>query len=413
MNGWRRGTAIEIDRNHFAVRSGIYVRNVMTNSALAKHEHNVSTQPDSSAVGAFEYVFPALRGIQAGREFFVSMCPLRLIPKMFLFDEDELVPELRAQRVLNKGRLPELTRYIVDNPAGYVFSALTASIDAGIRFEASGQPTHGERVGLLRVPMNARFVINDGQHRRAAIELALRERPELADESIAVVFFLDAGLKRSQQMFADLNRHAVRPSPSIGILYDHRDEDAAIVREMVLTSDIFRGLIEMERTALAVRSRKLFTLSGLYSGTCALLRGRCSERVEAVEKARAFWEACAEVIPDWQAVRDRRASAGELRREYIHSHGIALQALGLAGNRLLVQEPDPDISKRLEPLRDLDWARANTALWEGRAMVGGRMSRSSANVILTANVLMQRLGVELPHEHEQAETAFLSAREAA
>ena len=54
---------------------------------------------------AFHYVFPAIRGIQAGREYYVSMCPLRLIPKLFLFDE-ELTPELRAQRTLNKARVP-------------------------------------------------------------------------------------------------------------------------------------------------------------------------------------------------------------------------------------------------------------------------------------------------------------------
>lgn len=357
-------------------------------------------------MGAFEYVFPAIRGVQSGREFFVSMCPLRLISKIFLFDEDELVPELRAQRVLNKGRLPELSRYILDNPDSYVFSALTASIDGKISFEASEDSSHGSRIGLLRIPMNARFVINDGQHRRAAIELALREKPELGDESISIVFFLDAGLQRSQQMFADLNRHAVRPSPSIGILYDHRDEDAAIVREMVLTSKLFRNLVEMENTTLGVRSRKLFTLSGLYTGTRALLRGHCNERAEAVEKGKEFWEACAEAIPDWKAVRAGKASAGELRREFVHSHGIALQALGITGNQMLCIDPEADIMSEMVKLRDLDWSRANVELWEGRAIVGGRISRSSSNVILTANVLMDRLGLELPHEHAQIETAF-------
>ena len=64
---------------------------------------------------AFEYVFPAIRGVQANREYYVSMCPLKLIPKIFLFDEEELVPELRAQRILNKNRIPEISRYIVDN----------------------------------------------------------------------------------------------------------------------------------------------------------------------------------------------------------------------------------------------------------------------------------------------------------
>ena len=86
----------------------------------------------------FEYVFPAIRGIQAGREYYVSMCPLRLIPRIFLFDEDELKLELRAQRVLNKTRIPENARYILRHPKNYTFSAVTASIDGEVRFEPIG-----------------------------------------------------------------------------------------------------------------------------------------------------------------------------------------------------------------------------------------------------------------------------------
>src|SRR5262245_9010545 len=153
----------------------------------------------------FEYLFPSIRGVQARREYYVSMCPLRLVPKVFLFDEDELIPELRAQRTLNRARVPEIVRYIVGQRDGYVFSAITASIDADVRFQPIGAGAEGTRVGVLHVPMSAKFIINDGQHRRAAIEAALRERPDLADESIAVVFFLDKGLERCQQMFADLN----------------------------------------------------------------------------------------------------------------------------------------------------------------------------------------------------------------
>src|SRR5262245_2161033 len=173
-------------------------------------------------MATFEYIFPAIRGIQAGREYYASMCPLRLIPRIFLFDEDELKPELRAQRVLNRSRVPEIARYVLGNPSSYTFSAITASIDGDVRFERLGAEVGPKSVGLLRIPMNAKFVINDGQHRRAAIEAALRENPDLGDETIAVVFFLDVGLIRSQQMFADLNRYAIRPTSSLGLLYDHR-----------------------------------------------------------------------------------------------------------------------------------------------------------------------------------------------
>src|SRR5262245_48244693 len=113
--------------------------------------------------GAFKYQFPAIKGIQAEREYFVSMCPLKLIPKIFLFDEEELVPELRAQRTLNKVRIPEIANYIRDNPKSYVFSAITASIDGDVRFEALSKDE--KRLGVLNVDMQAQFIINDGQHR--------------------------------------------------------------------------------------------------------------------------------------------------------------------------------------------------------------------------------------------------------
>jgi len=183
----------------------------------------------------FSYTFPSISGVQAGREYYVSMCPLKLITKIFLFDEDELGPELRAQRTLNRSRVPEIARYILGNRTDYIFSAITASIDGATSFDATGQIGIGERLGLLRVDMNAQFIINDGQHRRAAIEMALKEDPSIGDESIAVVFFVDQGLSRSQQMFADLNRHAVRPAKSLGLLYDHRNETAKIGKLTALT----------------------------------------------------------------------------------------------------------------------------------------------------------------------------------
>jgi len=358
-------------------------------------------------MGRFGYTFPAIRGIQAGREYYVSMCPLRLIPRIFLFDEEELVPELRAQRTLNKNRIPEIARYILNNRRDYVFSALTASIDAEVRFEPIGEGDEGTRVGVLHVPMSARFIINDGQHRRAAIDLALKEKPELAHESIAVVFFLDIALERSQQMFADLNRYAVRPSKSIGVLYDHRDEMAKLAKLVVLRSKLFRDVVEMERSTLAVRSRKLFTLSAVYAGTKALLgRTGVGSPEERTEQAITFWDEVGQHFPEWQLVIDRKISAGEVRQGFIHSHAIVLQALGRIGNSL-VKAPGNQWKSRLKRLRKLDWSRSNAKDWEGRALIGGRVSKSEHNVVLTANLMKRCLGMDLTPEEQRVEDAFL------
>ncbi|MDD3472939.1 MAG: DNA sulfur modification protein DndB [Syntrophaceae bacterium] len=353
---------------------------------------------------SFEYVFPAIRGIQAKREYYVSMCPLHLIPKIFLFDEDEIIPELRAQRILNKARVPEIARYIVEAPEDYVFSAITASIDAEVRFETYGDKQG--KVGLLHIPMSAKFIINDGQHRRAAIEMALQEKADIGDETIAVVFFLDKGLKRCQQMFADLNRYAVRPSRSLGVLYDHRDESAKLAKLIALKSSAFRDVVEMEKSTLSARSRKLFTLSAIYTATTALLSGIETEpEDEKASIAIEFWNEIDKHITEWGLVRTRQVTAGDVRQDFIHSHGVALHALGRVGNELLLKHPQ-EWKEYLQKLKPVDWSRRNSELWEGRAMIVGRVSKANQNVILTTNIIKKHLGLELRPEERVFEEEF-------
>ena len=355
----------------------------------------------------FQYVFPSIRGIQAKREYYVSMCPLHLIPKIFIWDEEVLPPELRAQRILNKGRVPEMARYLTDGPENYVFSAITASIDADVAFESFGEQGDSNQVGVLRVPMSARFIINDGQHRRAAIEMALHDNPDLGNETIAVVFFLDRGLTRCQQMFADLNRYAIRPSRSLGLLYDHRDEMASIAKLIALKSTAFKDVVEMEKSTLSARSRKLFTLSAIYTATSALLNKIETEtEEERASLAIEFWDEVASHIPEWRLVKDRKITAGEVRQDFIHSHGVALHALGKVGNELLRKQPK-QWKATLGKLSGVNWARSNSDFWEGRALIIGRVSKANQSVILTTNILKKQLGMKLKPEEQEIEDTFL------
>jgi DNA sulfur modification protein DndB len=379
-------------------------------SAIIDREARALARPEPAPrvrSGEFEYVFPAIRGIQAGREYYVTMCPLRLIPRLFVFDEEELMPQLRAQRNLNKARVPEIARYILDNPASYVFSALTASVDAEVHFEPYGDAGADKRIGALTIPMSARFVINDGQHRRAGIQRALAENPEFGDESIAIVLFLDVGLERCQQMFADLNRYAIRPARSISVLYDHRDEMSGITRLVVFRLPLLRDLTEAERTNLSARSRKLFTLSALYTANKALLDGlELSSLERRVDLAAEYWQVVADQFPEWGQVYSRELSSGEVRRDFIHSHGIVLHALGRIGNTLVSGRATPaGWNRTLRRLGRFDWHRANQ-LWEGRATLGGRVSKTSANVLLTTAAIRAGLGMPLPPAEQQAEDAF-------
>ena len=361
-------------------------------------------------MNGFNHTFPALRGSQAGAEFYVAMCPMCLLPKLFVFDEEEVPPELRAQRTLNRQRIPEIAKYLVQNRGSYVVSALTASVDQTVSFTPLGSGNGRETVGVLELPMEARLLINDGQHRRAAVEEALAECPELRNDHVPVIFFVDQGLKRSQQIFADLNRHATRPSDSLSTLYDRRDPCSELARYVAMSVDGFKGMTEMERSSLSNRSTKLFTLSSIKSANRTLMRKGRKADISPEERTfvAEFWSEVFQAMPDWQRAKERKAAPGDLRRKFVHAHAIALSAIAAAGADLVAADPDA-WRTRLRLLATVDWSRANETIWEGRAMEHGRISKATSNVKLTANLLKRHLGLALSPEDERLERTLGSS----
>ena len=245
----------------------------------------------------FSYNFPAVKGIQAGREYYISMVPLKLLSRLFPAEEEIVLPEYRAQRRINEARIPEIKQYIQDNRDSYVFSALSASIDGDFEFVAQ----EGSDVGTLIVDMESVFLINDGQHRKAAIEAAMKEDATLENETISLVFFEDAGLARSQQMFTDLNKHAVKTSNSLATLYDARDEIAVATKGIIEAIPFFRRFTDKERDILGKNSSNLFTLNMMYKANQKILHSdRCSADDERF--LLSFWSLVADNVVEWQEV---------------------------------------------------------------------------------------------------------------
>ena len=61
---------------------------------------------------------------------------------------------------------------------------------------------------------------------------------------------------------------------------------------------------------------------------------------------------------------------------------------------------------KLAKLSKVDWSRNNSKLWDGRAMVAGRLAKRGVNVVLTANALKNQLGLELTADENQTEKEF-------
>lgn len=343
--------------------------------------------------------FPAMHGVMGKRDYYVAIMKLALIPKLFKFrDWAELPPEQRAQRVIQKSRIPEITQYILDNEDGYLFSSLTASYNVEPRFTPI--PGHAD-LGVLQMPFEADMVINDGQHRRAAIEEALSQNPALGQESISVVLFPWEDLDRVQQMFSDLNRTARTTSKSLNILYNHRDMMSLVSRTVAERVSVFTRFVDKDRISLPLRSPKLFTLGAIYDGTAALLENVTEGDYEQkLAQALEFWETVATNMPLWGQVEAGDLKPAELRQEHINTHAVILWALGSMGRTLISAHPD-DWQDKLATLKTMDWRRTNRE-WQGVAMSGSDVVNRRQSRMDSASFLKRKLGLALTPGEERS-----------
>lgn len=330
--------------------------------------------------------FEAVKGIQAKKEFYVAMCTLKSVAKLFSFHDPNIPAEARAQRTLRKSRIPRIRDYILEYNDEYIFSSLTVSVIGKIHFHQSPGNKSGN-LGTISMSIDAPILINDGQHRVAAIQMAIEKMPDICMETISVVFFEDPGLKRSQQMFSDLNKNAVKPTKSLGVLYDSRNPFSCFIVNMVKNVRIFHNLTEVEKTTISNRSKYIFTLNGISESTKIVL-GK-SKNLNKDEKILAtdYWNEVTKNMPDWKLLIERKVTSAELRKDYVHASTNMLQALGMAG-RILLGEFPKNWKQKLVGLNKIDWSRTNK-LWEGKFILNGKMIKNRAGVISAANIILK------------------------
>jgi DNA sulfur modification protein DndB len=359
--------------------------------------------------------FPAMRGVIGKCQYFATMMALSEIPHLFKFNDwAQFTPELRAQRVLVKARVPEIVKYIIDNEDNYLFSSITAAYNTEVKFKPSED---GGDIGHLEMDLeDAKFLINDGQHRCAAITAALTENPALGKEKISVLLFPWENLERAQQMFTDLNRFVQKTSKSLNILYDHRDVLSGFTMDVTEQVPVFKGMIDKEKLTIPIRSEKLFTLSTLYDANEELIGSKLEkpdtkEYKDKLDRAVSYWKAVCRVIPDWEKVKEGTIKAPALRQEKINTHGVVLRALGGLGKALLEAYPS-GWEDRLEVLREIDWRKSvgnkvNPA-WENVCITAGSVLSNRQARVATLAVLKDKIGLDLSGQ----ETQFKSKRDA-
>ncbi|MBE5958721.1 MAG: DNA sulfur modification protein DndB [Lachnospiraceae bacterium] len=345
----------------------------------------------------YVYRFPVVRGIQAGAEYYIAMVPLKMLSKLFPSDDEEYVlPEYRAQRKINESRIPIISKYILDNRENYVFSALAASIDGEFDFKAN---ENNSDTGILEVSMDAHFLINDGQHRKSAILAAIKEEPSLENETISIVFYSDYGLKRSQQIFTDLNKNAVKTSNSISELYDSRDDMAVATRNVIWNIDFLNTYTDKEKDILGKYSSSLFTLNTFYTANKIIVGRNSMDNLENF--LQKYWESVVKHMRLWQELQNGEITKVDLRENFIATQSIVIQAFGRLGNYFYTN--NIDCEKYIKDIEKINWSRSSKN-WYLRAIgKNGRIITNKKAGLLISNEIKKKIGIPLSNEEKLAE----------
>tara|TARA_A200000159_G_scaffold53217_1_gene49218 strand:+ start:780 stop:2468 length:1689 start_codon:yes stop_codon:yes gene_type:complete len=213
------------------------------------------------------FSLPAIAGKMGENVYYTVMVPFSQLRKIFTYNETELPVELRIQRQLNKARASGIADYIRTRKNDFVLPALTASVSEYMQFE----PVPGfNNVGHVKIPIDAKLVLNDGQHREAGIFEAIERDKTLGNNMVSIEMFYDQGLERSQQMFADINNNSVKPSKSLSILFDKQNRFNTLVIEAVKAAGL-NHIIEYERASPGKQSAKIWGISGLKKAASVVL----------------------------------------------------------------------------------------------------------------------------------------------
>ena len=214
--------------------------------------------------------------------------------------------------------------------------------------------------------------------------------------------YADQGLRRSQQIFTDLNKNAVKTSNSISVLYDSRDKIAVITRNVVGNIEFLNTYTDKEKDNLGKFSSSLFTLNTFYSANKYIVGGKQSKAIE--DFLMRYWSCVVEHMQPWQELQDRTITKVDLRENFIATQSIVIQALGRVGNAFYTN--DLDIECYLKKIEKINWSRG-ARQWYMRAVGrNGRIITNKKAALLIANVIKKEIGLSLMQEEKNAEDSL-------
>lgn len=215
---------------------------------------------------------PAIRGILGDIVYYTASFTFKQIAERVKKVDGELHTSTSLKDQLQRSltnNYESITNYILSQKEHF-FNALVLAVYDGepvwneIEIGFKGEDYYN--MGFLMLNGEEKIFPVDGQHRVEGIKDAIKENPELEDETISVILIghqkNKEGMERTRRIFSTLNRYAKPVSTGDIIALDEDDTVAIVTRNMLESFPLFTNdnISDDKKTkALADKDAKSFT----------------------------------------------------------------------------------------------------------------------------------------------------------
>ena len=286
----------------------------------------------------------AIRSRQGNRVMFSTKVDYRFLEDAKI--EADARSESRSQRELDLDHARLITNYITKNPDEYVLGSLCFALDGPYEFTPHSDDSDA---GWLVVPDGSRIWSVDGQHRRQGFMNALEKVPVLSSDKIAAVIYVEPGLEKRRQMFADMNATPKKVSKALAVGFNTRSPFSRAARLIAETHPLLRGRVDETQVSVRQKSPNWYTLGAVYDALRVLNSGNHGRMTdedsysepEVTKLGKQFFDLLANSRDEFQELSDGKYTAEELRAQSILLSGTTLRAVA-GGLRLRLIEDGPN-----------------------------------------------------------------------
>ncbi|EBC8304268.1 DGQHR domain-containing protein [Salmonella enterica] len=336
------------------------------------------------------FKYPCLIGHQGGRRVLTISAKFDELSRLLAADNFSHTLS-RSQRELNSRRASAFADYVVNglnDDSGFIIPPLIGNIEGDIAVEVSPEfPSFG----FLIIPMNAKIVLFDGQHRQVGVAEVCQMLCNMHTQTVTVELSENLTLEQRQQFFSDINGNASKPNAAINLAYDRSNPLSQLVRDVVMANDKLKNKTDFERTNISSKSAAWVSFKSLCDASSRFIR--LSEEFDATKASGDL----AKIWGAWCAFTGLYDAGdypyGEYSQEWLTFTAVMINGFGFAVQELLETMTASELAERLKGMSSAATRRERDDFFLYENWKGLCVSAETGKIL--ANIKSQRAAATL------------------